>query len=150
MSGLCSAPPWMTASMRCSAKVRSISARSATDPITSVSVPGATSRPITACPFSRSIGARKRPSQPEEPVSRTRMSGRYGYRHWPGFGGLVGVLPFGATRHPGIEEQGGQLQEQQFGVDERVDPALPPFRIALAVRLEPPVIGCPVARLVLL
>src|SRR3954471_10524905 len=74
MSGLCSAPPWMTASMPRSARTRSTSPRSATEPTTCVSAPGATSRPVTPSPSRLSRGARKRPSQPDEPVSSSRMA----------------------------------------------------------------------------
>jgi hypothetical protein len=39
----------------------------------SVEAPATTSRPMTPWPAFRSLGARKRPSQPEEPVNKTRM-----------------------------------------------------------------------------
>src|SRR3954468_20638056 len=146
MSGLWSAPAWITASMPCSAKALSTSPRSATEPITPVSAPAATSRPITSCPRFLRRGARKRPSQPDEPVRRTRIgwcSGRGGDRGGVPLGGIERVGPFGAAAEPGIEEQQRQLEEQQLRMDEGVDRPLPPFRLAPPVRLQPALIRRP-------
>src|SRR6516165_1084472 len=55
-------------------QLTSTTALSDTEPTTSVSAPGATSRPIATWPAARSRGARNRPSHPDEPVSRTRIA----------------------------------------------------------------------------
>ena len=49
---------------------------SATEPMTCVSAPGVTSRPMTTWPAERSAGARNRPSQPDDPVRSTRMKSK--------------------------------------------------------------------------
>jgi hypothetical protein len=74
ISGLWSAPAWTTASMPWVEKARSTTALSTTEPTTWVSAPGAMSRPIATWPAARSRGARNRPSHPDEPVSRTRIT----------------------------------------------------------------------------
>ena len=67
-------PAWTTASMPWFEKVRSTIALSVTEATTWVSAPGATSKPIATWPAARRRGARNRPSHPDEPVSRTRIT----------------------------------------------------------------------------
>src|SRR6185503_12990106 len=151
MSGLCSAAAWITASMPWSPNERSTSDRSATEPTIRVPEPGATSKPITSWPSARRRGARKRPSQPDDPVRRIFMAGRSGRglnRRGEPLGGIAVVGPVGAPAEPRVEEQHRQLEEEQLAVDQMVDRPLPPQGIPASVCLQPAVIGRPMAGLV--
>src|SRR5688572_3647760 len=93
--------------------------------------------------------ARPQPKRSIDERPFSSISGGWLSRRRPYFLRLIGVRPFASTAQPGVEEQDRQLQEEQLGVDERVDGALPPPGFALAVGTEPRVVGRPVARFVL-
>src|SRR6185369_17916844 len=84
--------------------------------------------------------------------SRSSELGSTACEHGPGDRGATVVLvgPVAPPSKPGMEEKHRQLQQQQFGMDERIHCPLPPFRVAFAVRMEPAVVGLPMARLILL
>ena len=72
--GLCSAPAWMTAPMPKSRIVARTRLRSTIEPTTRVVAAGTGSRPTTSWPLAASNGTRVRPSQPDDPVTRMRVS----------------------------------------------------------------------------
>ena len=63
--------------------------------------------------------------------------------------GFSSVSPVAASTGEGIEEQEGQLHEEQFGMDKRVDPPFPPLWFAPAMFSQPTFVGCPMTGLVL-
>src|SRR5215212_2283538 len=64
-------------------------------------------------------------------------------------GALGRIGPPGAAAQTRVYEQQRQLDQQQFGVDQAVDRALPPSRLGFAVPFQPVDIRRPVAGLVL-